>query len=381
MSEWKEVLLKDISYFSGDRISISEINNSNYISTENMNPDRGGVSYASSLPTSKTVSKYCSNDILISNIRPYYKKIWFADKEGGCSSDILVIRNKDIVHVDSKFLYYCLYTDNFFDYVMTGAKGAKMPRGDKDEIMNYPLFLPSLTRQQKIASILSNLENKIELNIKIIETLEEMAQTFFRHWFVDLIDNEKTKQLGDYVILNPSTTVKKGTLLKFVDMKALPTRHMSISDENIVEKEYKSGTKFMKNDVLLARITPCLENGKAAFVDFLNEGKVAFGSTEFLVLRANDNSCPQFLYCLIKDPNFHEFAKQSMVGTSGRQRVQNSVLLQYEMPNISKEQMKRFEDITEKWFLQLRKYTFENYILKQTLNYLLPALLSGSIEV
>ncbi|MEH7574314.1 restriction endonuclease subunit S, partial [Cytobacillus firmus] len=185
MSDWKEVQLKDVSFYSDDRISVDQITVYNYLSTENMLPDRGGVTLASSLPSSKTVSKYNCEDILISNIRPYFKKIWFADKVGGCSNDVLVIKNKDTNQVDSKFLYYNLFTDKFFDYVMSGAKGAKMPRGDKDEIMKYSLIIPPLKTQQKIVKILSNIDNKIQVNLKMNKILEEMGMTLYKHWFVD----------------------------------------------------------------------------------------------------------------------------------------------------------------------------------------------------
>lgn len=185
MSEWEEVLLKDISSYGEERVKLEQINLLNYISTENMNPNREGVTVAASLPAAKTVSGYSSNDILISNIRPYFKKIWFADKEGGCSNDVLVIRNKHQDQVVSKYLYYNLFTDHFFDYVMTGAKGAKMPRGDKEEIMKYPLLLPPLNIQKKIVSILSNIDDKIQINLNMNKTLEEIAITLYKHWFID----------------------------------------------------------------------------------------------------------------------------------------------------------------------------------------------------
>ena len=121
--------------------------------------------------------------------------------------------------------------------------------------------------------VLSSLEDKIELNQRINQTLEEMAMTMYKHWFIEKDGSKRTKTLQDFIILNPRISVKKGTLLKHVDMKALPTNQMSVSDEDITEKNYTSGTKFMKNDVLLARITPCLENKKSAFVDFLPRPK------------------------------------------------------------------------------------------------------------
>ncbi|PTY76511.1 hypothetical protein B5V89_17905 [Heyndrickxia sporothermodurans] len=379
--EWKDVYLKDVSYYSTDRISVDDLTILNYISTENMFSNRQGITYASSLPSTKTVSRYKPGDILISNIRPYFKKIWYADKTGGCSNDVLVIRNSNPQKILNRFLYYCLFTDNFFDYVMSGAKGAKMPRGDKDEIMKYQISLPPLNVQEQISNILTNIDDKINLNTKINKTLEKMALTLYKKILLDNSDTNNAKKLSDYITLNPRISVKKGTVLKYVDMKALPTDQMSVSNEDIIEREFKSGTKFMQNDVLLARITPCLENGKSAFVDFLSEGEIAFGSTEFLVFRASEYSCPQFLYCLIKDPNFQEFAKQSMVGTSGRQRIQNDILLEYNLPNINSEQMNRFYETTKKWFDNVRLNSIENTRLSQIRDYLLPRLLSGEIDV
>lgn len=161
-------------------IRTSEI--SNYISTENMLPNKGGVCEAVNVP-SGTVIEYKVGDILISNIRPYFQKIWRADCSGGCSADVLCIRAKE--NVESKYLYYLLSQQAFFDYVMSGAKGCKMPRGDKKQIMQWPVTLPPLEEQRKIAGILGSLDDKIELNRRINANLEAQAQALFRSWFVD----------------------------------------------------------------------------------------------------------------------------------------------------------------------------------------------------
>ena len=148
-----------------------------------MLPEKGGISLASSLPSGK-VTEFQENDILISNIRPYFKKIWKADRNGCCSNDVLCIRASN--DVDTDFLYYLLSQDLFFAYVMSGAKGCKMPRGDKEQIMNWEIVIPSEKEdQRRIASILSSLDRKIELNNKINADLEEMAQAIFKNWFVD----------------------------------------------------------------------------------------------------------------------------------------------------------------------------------------------------
>ncbi len=175
--------LRQYCIYNNERISFNLLNVSNYISTENMLPNAGGITASSNLPTSGNVIRFQKGDILISNIRPYFKKIWYADKDGGCSADVLCIRaNKE---VDNKYLYYLLLQQNFFDYVMIGAKGTKMPRGDKQHIMNWKVTLPSLPTQQKIANILSSLDDKIEVNRRINEQLEELAQALFKSWFVD----------------------------------------------------------------------------------------------------------------------------------------------------------------------------------------------------
>ena len=164
------------------RIDPSTLTVENYISTENMMQNKGGVVSASKVPTEKAV-EFLPGDILISNIRPYFKKIWLADKKGGCSSDVLCIRA--LSGTESTYLYYLLAQDAFFDYVMTGAKGSKMPRGDKSQIMRWEVDLPSIDEQRRVASILKSIDDKIALNNRINHNLEEQAQALYKSWFVD----------------------------------------------------------------------------------------------------------------------------------------------------------------------------------------------------
>lgn len=137
---WEVGKLKDIIYYSNTKISLKELSSDNYISTESMLPDKQGVNFISSVPNGNNVSEFIEGDILISNIRPYLKKIWFANIKGGCSNDVLCFRSKESVF--QFFALNILFNDNFFDYVMQGSKGTKMPRGDKDWIMNYKILLP-----------------------------------------------------------------------------------------------------------------------------------------------------------------------------------------------------------------------------------------------
>ena len=185
MEEWKQYKLGEVAIPVKDKIETSCLDSTSYISTENMLPDKGGVTLSSSIPSSNAIM-FKNEDILISNIRPYFRKIWRADKVGGCSTDIICLRASNVV--EPLFLYYHLSQDLFFDYAMQGSKGTKMPRGDRNQIMQWPILLPSKSEQQKIASTLLVLDDKIELNRRINDNLEQQAQALFKSWFVDNYD-------------------------------------------------------------------------------------------------------------------------------------------------------------------------------------------------
>lgn len=186
--------LGDVAFYVNEKINVSEISLKNYISTENMISDRGGVIQATKLPNGK-VTKFKKEDVLTSNIRPYFKKIWHATKEGGASNDVLVFRPKNKLELDNKYLYYILSDETFFAYSVASSHGTKMPRGDKDAIMKYEISLPKIQIQRQIAEILSAYDEKIENNNTIIKNLETTAQTIFDEWFVKFRfpGHEKTK--------------------------------------------------------------------------------------------------------------------------------------------------------------------------------------------
>ena len=193
--------LSQVSSYVSERIRIDEVNLDNYVSTENMISERGGVTKATKLPSGKTISVFQKGDILISNIRPYFKKIWLADKSGGCSNDVLVVRANE--KISNRFLYYVLSSDNFFDYAVGTSKGTKMPRGDKKAIMKYKVPIYSLVEQEKIAEILRAFDKKIILNKQINHHLEQMAISIFKEEFSK---KEVTNKLGDFF---PVITGKK----------------------------------------------------------------------------------------------------------------------------------------------------------------------------
>lgn len=161
--------LSDICFYAKGKVNVSGLTDADYISTENMLPNKGGITTASSLPSTIQTQAYKKDDVLVSNIRPYFKKIWFADFDGGCSNDVLVFRAKE--GTDARFLYYVLADDAFFDYSTATSKGTKMPRGDKTAIMQYEVPHFNVPIQKKIAGILADIDDKIALNSNINKNL------------------------------------------------------------------------------------------------------------------------------------------------------------------------------------------------------------------
>ena len=179
--------LSDICDFRKGKVEVENLNAKNYISTENMLPNKCGITEASSLPTVSLTQEYNSGDVLVSNIRPYFKKIWQAQYDGGCSNDVLVFVPKP--NTDKDFLYYVLADDDFFTYSMATSKGTKMPRGDKTSIMQYEVPLIDLQVQKKIASVLKVLDEKIELNNEINNNLEQQAQAIYNNMVTYSVDD------------------------------------------------------------------------------------------------------------------------------------------------------------------------------------------------
>ena len=175
--------LSDICSFRKGKISVAGLNRITYISTENMLPNKCGITESSSLPTVQLTQEYKKGDVLVSNIRPYFKKIWKAKYDGGCSNDVLVFAANS--NTDKDFLYYILANDDFFAYSMATSKGTKMPRGDKTSIMQYEVPVMDVELQRRIASILKSIDEKIELNNAINNNLEQQVSALYQSWFED----------------------------------------------------------------------------------------------------------------------------------------------------------------------------------------------------
>jgi len=171
--EWVNVSLKDVADFQKERISSGLLDESTYISTENILQNFQGVQSAISIPANTNVVAYKKNDILLSNIRPYLKKAWFSDRIGGCSADVFVLRSKTC---EPEFLYNVIASDKFINYVMSGAKGVKMPRGDKNQMESFSFSIPAVVEQRKISRLFQLLDERIVTQNKIIKKYESLIK-------------------------------------------------------------------------------------------------------------------------------------------------------------------------------------------------------------
>jgi type I restriction enzyme, S subunit len=243
-------------------------------------------------------------------------------------------------------------------------------------LKSITLSLPPLDEQKKIAGILGSLDDKIELLRKENETLEKLAQTLFRKYF-----RESTSGIPvlaeDLIEFNPRESIDSSKEYLFFDMKCLSESSIAISDG--IMRKTGSATHFRENDTLMAKITPCLENGKTGFVFDLHGNDVARGSTEFIVMRAKEGADPYFTYCLARDDNFRDYAIKAMTGTSGRQRVRVDLLKKYQI-YFKSGSMVIFGEICDPIFEKMKNNISQMRTLTALRDSLLPKLMSGDIK-
>lgn len=241
-------------------------------------------------------------------------------------------------------------------YAVGGVRGSI----EWEDFCNMQLPLPHINKQKEIVKEYNSIVNRIALNNQLIKKLEETAQAIYKEWFVDFEfpDEIKKVTLNNYVGTNPQLNLRKNELSTYVEMNDLTISSMGITDS--IKRGFIGGSKFQNDDTLLARITPCLENGKTAFVDILDAGEIAAGSTEFIVMRAKENISPFWVYCLARDENFRSYAISSMIGSSGRQRVHEKYLQKYILPEIHSDVMNKFHNTVKPVFKMVYLKSVEN---------------------
>jgi type I restriction enzyme S subunit len=278
---------------------------------------------------------------------------------------------------DVKFAYYLLKS---LDLKSMNSDSA-IPGLNRDAAHSLEVSVPPLAEQQAIAGVLGALDDKIESNRRIQNLLELESQVLYERYYEYDPESSSCREvkLAELADINPARQLKKGSIAKYVEMSSLPTMNALI--EHWEEREVGSGQKFLNGDTLVARITPCLENGKGAFVDFLDENEVAWGSTEYIVLRPHEPLPSPWAYCLSRTTRFRDFAIRHMNGSSGRQRCDTSALREYLVRVAPEGLTNEFTKSVTKNFERMGLARDENHALEKLRDALLPELLSGRLRV
>ena len=212
--DWEYKKLGEIAFYPNDKISVDKIESNHYVGVENLLKDKAGILFSDQLPNATTATRFKYNDILLGNIRPYLKKIWLSNIEGGASGDVIVIRSSSD-NILPNYLFKLLSSDKFFDYFNLYTKGAKMPRGDKNAIAKFIVPIPPKSTQLSIVAELDKLNEMIRLKKKQLEDYDQLAQSIFYEMFGDPVENEKgweVKKLGNVCDLKAGKAIKASEL-------------------------------------------------------------------------------------------------------------------------------------------------------------------------
>ena len=316
-------------------------------------------------------------DIVFSRVGSVDRCSYVDQKHDGWMFSGRCLRVRPTSEIDSEYLYYYFCLEETKQFVRNIAVGATMPSINTKLLGEVVVTFPELEQQKRISGILSAIDSKIEVNQKINDNLQQQAFAAFDN----LVANAENTDcnVSDYAFLNPKRALAKNQMARSIDMSRLSTSRAFPSGWEM--KPFAGGMRFTNGDTLLARITPCLENGKTAFIDFLDDGEVAFGSTEYIVLAPKNDTPPEMLYCLARNPAFIDYAVKNMNGSSGRQRVSAETVGQYRLPLFDKHSLSIFREVVSPMFLKMRYNSLENMRLAELRDELLPKLMSGEIGV
>lgn len=336
-----------------------------------------------------------TGDILYSRRGDVGRCAYVTEKEVGwlCGTGCLRV-TIDSEKADSRFVFFQLQHPDTVGWVEKHAVGATMLNLNTTILSSVPIRLPALESQKRIANVLSAYDDLIENNQKQIKLLEEAAQRLYKEWFVDLRfpGHENTKivdgvpegwnwcKLEDAIRFDPKVTLTKERMKQFVPMSALSTSSMVLDESQFTETTANSGSKFQNGDTLLARITPCLENGKTAYVSGLESDEGAVGSTEYIVMRAKTINS-YMVYLLARTVDFRQSAINSMSGSDGRQRVKSDKLKLLDYLHPTSELVEKFENVAGPIFEKIGKLSKQMQRAKQARDLLLPKLMNGEVEV
>lgn len=386
MNKWNKVTLGDIIDINTSSYSVKEDwTVVNYLDTGNITKnvidEIQHIKLKEENLPSRARRKVKFNSILYSTVRPNQKHYGIIKSD---IANLLVSTGFAVIDVDQRFadadfIYFLLTQDDVIKnfHSIAEQSTSTYPAIKPSDIENLEIILPPLDTQKRIATVLTGLSKKISCNIEINDNLQQQAFALFEQLLINAGDVECS--VADIAHLNPKRALAKNQEAKCIEMSQLSTSGAFPSGWE--KRPFTGGMRFSNGDTLLARITPCLENGKAAFIDFLDTLEVAFGSTEYIVLASKGEVPPEFLYCLARYPAFSDYAVKNMNGSSGRQRVSAETIGQFKLPRPSTNELKRFGNAVSSLFLKMRFNSLENTCLSSLRDSLLPKLISGELDV
>lgn len=383
--------LEDICSFRKEKVEVSSLTLENYISTENMLPNKAGITKATSLPKCNTTQRFECGDVLVSNIRPYFKKIWKAKFNGGCSNDVLVFSAKK--GFDSEFLYYVLSNDSFFDHSMATSKGTKMPRGDKKSIMNYEVHGFDINIQIKIASVLKSIDEKIEMNNAINNNLEQQALALFKQYFMDYApyDGITPAEWRAVSLDDVCTKITDGSHYSPVDSPDSPYPMYSVKDmetygfnssscKHITKEDF---AKMQKNDCipLLNDILVAKDGSYLKEIFICSEQKDEAILSSIAIFRPNTQIIiPEILLYLLKQPSVRKDVGDNYVSGSALPRIVLKDFKKYRFMLPPIEEQQKIGSVLHAIRMQIKTTVDEIHNLSSLRDTLLPKLMSGELD-
>ena len=378
-----------------------------YVSTNTMLPNFGGIQQAVALPATGGVTIYRPGDTLFSNIRTYFRKVWQADRSGTCSTNVLVFRSKNTDKLINEFLFHLCRWDVFTKFTVQTSRGSTIPRGDKEAIKRFQFHLPPIKVQREISATLGALDDKIDLNRRMNETLEAMARALFKDWFVDFgptrakmagrkpylapeiwklfpnkLDNSGKPQgwqmgnLGEIADTPKRRDINPADMAAdtpYIGLEHMPRRSIALTEWGCARKVTSRKLTFKKGEFLFGKLSPSYHKAGVAPLN-------GICSTDIVVIVPRELHWTAFALICLSSDEFMSYAIQTSTGTI-MPRTSWKAMKQYGLYLPPQQVAQAFQNLIQPLLDRIDTNIHENHTLAQTRDFLLPKLISGEISI
>lgn len=405
--------IKDIAYYVTNKVKTKSLTPSTYIGIDNILSNRGGIVPSSYFPDGGEVVEFRKGDVLLGNIRPYFKKIWLATFDGGCSPDVLCFRSNG--KVSPEFLYCILSQDGFFEYATKGAKGSKMPRGDKGHILEFPV--ETIANQNRVGSLINSFNSKIRINNKLSAELETLVKLLYDYWFVqfdfpdengrpykssggkmvwnadlnrEVPDGWNAVRIGDIItaergISYSTKNIKSGAGVPMINLASFQPGEGSYKHAGIkyYDGDYPLDKVLKPFDLIMCNTQQTAVNfatdiiGRAMLVPDIFNGDVVY-SHHVTAIRPTDHNLKFYLLHLFNSDYFHKYISGFTNGTNILGLLFNGVK-DYRIESPAIWLLEKFNDISIRIEKQKSELMKENCLLITLRDFLLPLLMNGQV--